>query len=150
MLDVIATRLAIFGRRAPRLVSGKSLRSEGRRLHGKRLGWRSDFARDVALRNSALFDGEDGLASVAVQNVEQPGLVALNDDGDVLPIEMQGRQQGRRGAVEIPEVMMNELEAPGELAGFAAQGDDRIGPPVVARAKSAIVIGAGASCGDEK
>ena len=95
---------------------------------------RRDFARNVALGNGAFFDREDGLAGVAIEDVKQAGLVALDDDGDVFAVEMQRGEEGRRGAVEIPEVVMNELEAPDEFAGFAAQGDHGVGPFVVARA----------------
>lgn len=102
------------------------------------------------MRHGALFDGEDGLARVAVQNIEKAGLVTLDDDGDIFAVEAQRREQRRCSAVEIPKIVMDDLKSPDEFAGFAAESDDRVGPLVVAGAQAAVVIGAGASCGNEE
>ena len=78
------------------------------------------------------------------------GLVALNHDGDVFTIHTQRGKQGRGGAVKVPEIVMNELEAPDKLAGFATQSDDGVGPLVVTGAEAAVIIGAGAAGGDKE
>src|SRR5215472_364358 len=141
--EVIAAPVAVFGSRPPGLVGGKSLRSERRRLYRERLCRRSDFAGNVGLRDGTLLDREDGLARVAAEDVEESGLVALNDDGDVFAVNVQCGEQRRGGTVKVPQIVMNELKAPDELAGFATQGDHGVGPLVVARAKAAVVVGTG-------
>src|SRR5215469_4121570 len=141
--EVIAAPVTVFGSRSPGLVGGKSLRSERRRLYRERLCRRSDFAGNVGLRDGTLLDREDGLARVAAEDVEESGLVALNDDGDVFAVNVQGGEQRRGGTVKVPQIVMNELKAPDELAGFATQGDHGVGPLVVARAKAAVVVGTG-------
>ena len=102
------------------------------------------------MRHGALFDGKNGLAGVAIENVKQAGLVALDDDGDIFAIKAQSGEQGRGGAVKIPQIVMHELKAPYELAGFATQSDDGVGPFIVAGAKAAVIVGARAACGHEK
>src|SRR5215467_567791 len=77
MLDVIAAPITIFWSRSPSLICGKSMWDKWRRLHGKRLRWRGDFTGNIALGNGALFNGENGLTGVAVENEEQSRLVAL-------------------------------------------------------------------------
>src|SRR6516225_4807801 len=42
--------------------------------------------------------------------------------------------------------MMNELESPYELASFSAQSHDGVGPLVISRAQSSVVVGTCASC----
>src|SRR5437016_14083906 len=101
MRDVISAPVAVLGSRTPGLVGGKGVRNERRRLYWKRLRGRSNLAGDIALGDKPLFDGENRLASIAVQNVEKAGFVALDDHRDVFAVQMQSREQGRRGAVEI-------------------------------------------------
>ena len=74
----------------------------------------------------------------------------MNHDGDVFTIHTQRGKQGRGGAVKVPEIVMNELEAPDKLAGFATQSDDGVGPLVVTGAEAAVIIGAGAAGGDKE
>src|SRR5690242_2109747 len=150
MRDVISAPFAILRSGSPRLIRRESLRNEWRRLYWKRLSGRSHLAGNIALGDRPLFDGENRLASVAVQDIEKAGLVALDDDGDVFAIEMQGGEQGRRGTIEIPKIVMDELKAPNELPGFAAQGNNGVGPLVVAGAEAAVIVGAGAACGNKQ
>src|SRR5215470_2095846 len=44
---------------------------------------------------------------------------------------------------------MNDLKAPNKFAGGSFEGDDRVGPLVIAFADAAVVVRAGAAGGDE-
>ena len=150
MRNVIAAPVAVFRGWSPSLIGRKSLWSEWWRRQREGLRGRSDFTRNLALGDGPLLNRKNGLAGVAVQNVEKPGFVALNDDGDVFAIEVQRSQKRRRGAVKIPEIMMDDLEAPDELPGFSAQSDHGVGPLVVAGTQAAVIVGAGAAGGNEE
>ena len=71
-----------------------------------------------------------------------PGLVALDHDGNSTSVVHDGRQQRRRRRVVIPQVMVNELKAPGELTRPGAQRNDGIRPLVIAGTQAAVIIGA--------
>src|ERR1700735_615739 len=100
------------------------LRHKRWRRHRKGLRRRRDFAGYIAFRHRPLFHWKHGNSSVAVKHVEKTGLVALNYDWDSLPVVHDGGEQRRRGRVVVPEIVVNKLEAPNELAGFRAQCDD--------------------------
>ncbi len=125
------------------------MRGQRRWSDRKRLCRRSHFSWDVALRHGALFDGKHWLASVAIQHVEQAGLVALNDDRDILFSVAQDCKQRRRRAIKIPQIVVHELKSPGDFAGLCAQRHHGIGPLVVAGPQATVIVGAGASGGNK-
>jgi hypothetical protein len=86
--------------------------------------------------------GKTGTPGVAIGNVEESGLVSLNDDRDGPAVVENGRQQRWRGGVVITEIVMDELESPLEDAGFGVERNYRVGPLVIAWSRAAIVVGA--------
>ncbi|PYV03960.1 MAG: hypothetical protein DMG26_08530, partial [Acidobacteria bacterium] len=92
-------------------------------MRGRRL-----LAGDVALRHRTLLHGEYRCAGVTIERVEEPGLVALDHDSDAFAVAQQRRQQGRRGGIVVPQVMMDELKPPRHFAGLRAQRNHRVRP----------------------
>src|SRR5580704_11215204 len=112
LLDHIAASLAVLWRWPPSFVGGEGLAGQRRRFRRDGLRGPGVFAGDITLGHGSFFNREDRLAAVPLQHVKQPRLIALNHDRNVLSAEAQGSQQGWWCAIEIPEVMMNELESP--------------------------------------
>src|ERR1700733_4210068 len=108
------------------------LRYKGWRRQRKRLSRRRDFAWNVAFRHRPLFHRKHGNAGIAIENIEESRLIALNYDWVFLPIVHDGGEQRRRSCVEVPEIVVNQLEAPNQFAGLRAQSDHRISPLVIA------------------
>ncbi len=69
--------------------------------------------------------------------------------GMVLSVFVDVEQNGRRGYVVIPQIVMDSLEIPDALARVGTQRHQRIREKVVAQALSAIEIRAGAADGEE-
>src|SRR5207237_7551639 len=82
----VATSFAVGWSQSPSVVNREPLRSQGRRCHGKRLSGRCHFAGHIALRHWTLLDRENWCASVAVEDVEEAGFVALDNHWHVLSI----------------------------------------------------------------
>ena len=76
-------------------------------------------------------------------------LPAMTTGGRCGRFSLKRVSMGARGGVVVPQVVVDELEAPFELAGLDVQRHDRIGPAVVAGAKPAPVVGAGAPGRDQ-
>src|ERR1700683_712171 len=125
------------------IVRGKLLRDESRGRQGKRLRGRGDFARDICLRDGTLLDGKYGRSCIAIQDIKEAGLVALNHDGNAFAVVLDGGEQRRGGGIVVPKIVMHELKSPDELPGLSAQGHDGVGPFVVTGTKAAVIIGAG-------
>jgi hypothetical protein len=73
--------------------------------------WGSFFPRHVALGNRALFHAEERFAGFAVQQEEVAGLRADCDGGSLADV----KEQGLRGYVVVPQVMVNGLEMPNHV-----------------------------------
>ena len=139
-----AAPLEVVRGRAPRVTRREPVRHHGNAGEGLRR--RCILPRNVALRNGALLDGNERRPGEPIQHEHTPHLRRDRDRGcAVLP-----REEGRlRGDVVVPEVVVHDLKSPDELAGGRPQGDDRVGPPVVALADAAVVIRARAPRRDE-
>src|SRR5439155_19197562 len=87
-------------------------------------------------------DRKEWFAGVAIEDVEEARFVALDDNRHRASIAHQRREQRRRRRVVVPEIVMDQLEAPRDLARRRAQRDDRVRPFVVAGALTAEVVGA--------
>ena len=74
------------------------------------------------------------MAGVAVEHEDEPLLGALDDDVALLAVEGD-RGEARLGRdVVIPDIVVDELEAPRQRAGFGLERDHRIGAAIVAGA----------------
>ena len=106
----------------------------------ERLCLRCAFTRDVAGWHVALFDGEQGLAGVSMQHEQHAGLGRLQDRGYVLAAATDRGEGGGRCIVVVPEIMVDGLEMPCDLAGRGLERDDRVRVAVVARPQAAEVV----------
>ena len=77
------------------------------------------------LRHRPLLDRPDRLARHAVEHVEPAGLARHDDDVAVAPVLADGRQLRRRAGIQVPEIVVHELEVPQPLAGARVERDDR-------------------------
>ena len=102
------------------------LRREGLRRPGL-------LARDVRLRHGALLDREERLARLAVENEDVSLLVPHRDRRHRLAVAAQARSGRLHRHVVVPDVVVDGLEVPDQLAGRGAQGDDAVGEEVLRR-----------------
>ena len=122
----------------PEVLQREALRAQ---LDGaERLCLRCAFTRDVAGWHVALFDGEQRFAGVSMQHEQHAGLRRLQDRGHVLAAAPDRGEGGGRRIVVVPEVVMDGLEMPGDLAGRSLERDDRVRVAVVARPQAAEVV----------
>src|SRR6185295_6398406 len=98
----------------------EGLRRQRTRSERERLRGRSLLAVDVAGRNPALLDSEDGLAVGAIQNKQVAALGPGGDGGNGAAVAVNVEQDRRRRDVVIPEVVVDGLEMPYALAGIGA------------------------------
>src|ERR1700722_14578546 len=71
--------LSLFGNKRIDVLLREGQAPEGRRLGGKRLRRRGPLAGNVGLRNGALLDGPERLASDAVEDEQETELGGLRD-----------------------------------------------------------------------
>jgi hypothetical protein len=109
-------------------------------LHGKGLRGRIPLAGHASLGNGTFLDAEDGLARVAVEDEHPSGLADDLDRGNLLTVDLEVEQAWSRRQIGIPQVVMNRLEIPFELARGCVHGDDGICEKVRARPVSAVVV----------
>ena len=114
--------------------------SERRRFHRKRLRRPRRFAGHVALRHRTLVETEDRLAGDAIEDEEQRHLRHHRDSGNRAAVPFDVDQRGRGGQIEIPEIMMDELLEPFQLARVRIERDDRIAVQIRALAIATVVI----------
>ena len=142
--DLLAAPGAVLLGRAPRVLGAKALgddRDAGGGLRRPRL-----LAGHVTRRRRTLLDWEERCAG---DPVEDEHAAHLGGDGDRGGAVAPGEQRGLGGDVVVPQIVVDDLEAPYQLAGGGSQGHDRVRPPVVALARTAPVVGTRAAGRDE-
>jgi hypothetical protein len=88
------------------------------------------------LRHRSLFDRPDRLAADAVEHIEPRGLGAATTDVASAAV-VTNRGQLRRGAwIEIPQIVVHELEVPQPFSRARVERDDRR-PEQIAAERSA-------------
>ena len=92
------------------------------------------------LRHRPFLDRPDRFARHAVEHVEPAGLVRRDDHVAVAAVVTDGRQLRRRARVEVPEVVVHELEVPEPLAGARIERHDRRAEEVRADAVGAVEV----------
>src|SRR6185437_3111905 len=107
-------------------------------------------AGNVAFWNRALFDAEDGLAGVAIEDEHQAGFADGYERGNFLAvfIDFDKSRSGRQ--IVVPEVVVDGLEIPLQLSGVGVDGDDGIAEEIIAGTIATIVIGRRAAHGHEE
>ena len=147
--DFVAAPFSVSFISPPGVVNGHVLRRDRRGKKREGLSGRSSFTGNVAFRYRAFFDTENRLTSRAIEDEEMARFGADGDgrDGDAILVEV--KEQGRRGHVVVPEVVVNGLEGPHALTRFGAQSDDGIGIAIVAGTFTAEVVGTRAAGGNK-
>src|SRR5689334_6732950 len=130
----------IFGSGAENVLGVYVLRRQGRWCARKWLGGPGLFTIHIALRHWPLLNRKQRLSRHAIEEEQVPRLRA---DGHGRPI-LTGEEQWRRSNVVIPKIVMDSLEGPDPFAGRCFQDNDGVCVLIVARAKAAKVVGAGA------
>src|SRR4030081_2791993 len=80
-LELLPANLAIFRSDTPGVSGGKFLWHDGRGRQRKRLRARGHFSGNIGLRHRPLFHSKYRHARVAIQNIEEACLIALNYHG---------------------------------------------------------------------
>ena len=145
-VDEVAARGGVLGRgvlAGHEVVGVPGELGQAGRLQGYRLGGRGRLAGDVAGRHRALLDPVDGLAGIAVEDVEIAGLGGHPEGGD-RPAGAGDVEEGGRGRrVGVPQVVVDGLEVPPVLAGGDVHRDEGVAVEVVAGPVAAVVAGNG-------
>ena len=128
-LELLPTRGPVPGRQAPGIARGEREVRERLGLHREGLGGREALSRHVDLRHGAFADREERLARLPVQDEQEAHLGGLHERGNRATVAPQVEEGGLRGDVEVPQVVVDGLEAPHDLAGRAAERHH--GAPVV-------------------
>ena len=76
-----------------------------------------------------------------VENVHQAILSRERQRRDALALHRQIQQDGRRRQVPVPQFVMNGLEMPAPFPGFYVHRHQRIAEQVVARPRTAVIVG---------
>ncbi|MBK6454227.1 MAG: hypothetical protein IPF84_17690 [Proteobacteria bacterium] len=136
------TAATVPEREAPGVARLDSRRQQLQRLRWKGLRRPSLFAWNGTARHGAFLHREQRLAVAPVEHEDEALLAHLCERRDSLaalaaPVE----QDGLRGRVVVPQVVVHQLESPGHLAGRQAQRDGRVGIAVTSHAQRAVVVG---------
>ncbi len=109
-------------------------------LERNRLRRRILLARHVPRGHRLLLDPVHGLTRLAIQNEHERGLADLRECGNPLAVSFNLEQTGRRWEVVVPELVVDVLEIPRQLAGPDIDGDGRVPEEVVAGAVAAVEV----------
>ncbi len=121
----------------------------GFRLGRVRLRRPAFLTRHLRLRHRPFLDRPDRLAGDAVEHVEPSGLVRGDDHVAVAAVVTDGGQLRRRAPIEVPEIVVHELEVPEPLAGARVERDDRRAEEIRADAVGAVEVVGGRAQRDE-
>ena len=99
----------------------------------ERLGRGGLLARHVGLRHRPFLDRPHRLAGHTIEHIEEALLGGDRDRLDRPAIDVDVGEDRRRGDVEIPDRMVDELEMPLAHAGLEIDRDQALGIKIVAR-----------------
>ena len=119
-------------RRAPHVLAGEPRRHEAERRGGLRR--RDVLVGQRARRHRRLGDGQDRLAAAPVEHVELALLGRLHERRHLGAADLEIDQRRLRRHVAVPEIVVNALERPAQLAGREVEGDDGAGESLDRRA----------------
>ena len=130
--DGVAATAPIPEREAPRVVRRNARRQQRRRPRREGLRRPGLLAGDGARRHGALLHREQRLAVAPVEDEDEALLAHLCQRRHAAavgaaPVE----KHGLGGRVVVPQVVVHELERPGDLAGGQPQRDHRVGVPLL-------------------
>ncbi len=115
----------------------------GQRLgfDGDRLGRGVPLSWDVSGRDGLLVHPEYRLTGDAIQDVHQGGLAGFSQGGDRPAAHLDVDQGRRRGQVGIPQVVVDRLEPPLQLAGLGVDRDHRVPKQIGPGPVASVVVG---------
>ena len=140
--DAVAAGAAIEGREAERVFGAQTRRHERRHVGGEGLRRRQELARRAAFWHRALFDRKHGLAGLAVEHEDEALFGRLYDNVTRLALDRQRGERRLGREVIVPDVVLDDLEGPGDRAIGRVQGDDRVRVPIGAGPQAAEEVGA--------
>ena len=104
--------------------------------------WRGLLAGHEARRHGLLVYREERLALGAIEHVEHAGFGGLDDRRHRHTLDFDVTQHGLGGEIVVPEVVVDELLVPDELAAPRIQREERVGEAIAAEPRAAEVVGA--------
>ena len=115
--------------------------AERGRLQRKRLGGPRLLAGHVARRHRPFLHPEQRFARHAVEDEQQRHLREHRDgrNGLAVPLHVDEHRSGRQ--IEIPEIVVDQLLVPQELAGPGVERDDRVAVEVLPLAIATVIVG---------
>src|SRR5438552_69798 len=129
-----------FGGDGGDVLAGDRDSGERRRLDGKWLSGPSGLSRQFTRQHGALFDREQGFARKPIEYEDKSHFCHLNDDGNFTSSLANSYQTRGRRRVMIPEVVMNHLEIPNELACRGVQRHERVAEQILTSAVRTVKI----------
>jgi hypothetical protein len=115
------------------------LRHQRARSEREWLRGRCFFAGNVALRNRALLNAENGFARSAIEDEQIAALGTGGDRGDGEAVAVNVEQNRRRGDIVVPQVVVDGLEMPDALAGIRLERKHAIRKEILSGAIAAVV-----------
>ena len=137
--DVFADRL-VLGRVAGHLAEVKRHAGHHFGLEGEGLGRPGRLAGNGGGRHRAFLHAEDRLAGDAVQKEQHRRLVHHGDGGNGFAVLLDCQKHRRGVQVQVPDVVMGDLEVPQIFAGAGIHGNQRVGEQVGALVVAAIAV----------
>jgi hypothetical protein len=147
--DRRATPGAILLRHTPGVVGFHGGGRERAWCRGKGLRRRSELTCHIAFRNSALFDGYQRQAGLAIEDEEMTSLRGHAQRCDGPAILVPAEEDWRRRDIVVPEVVVDRLKMPDAYPGIRPQCHDRVGEQVIAQSLTAKVVVARAAGRDD-
>src|SRR6185369_12058135 len=99
-----------------------------------------DFAGHIAGRIFLVFDRKKRFASGPIEQVDESLLGGLGDGVYFLSFALNCGEDGRRGEVAIPYVVMNSLKMPDSFSRVCVESDERVGEEVIAQLVASVKI----------
>ncbi len=148
-LELAAAAVQVLGGRGVEVVLGELLRNQRWRLGGDGLRRPGALARHVARRDRALLHREERTTGLAVEHEDEARLGSLGHGVDGAALVHDTNQDGRRGQVVVPQVVVHGLEVPDALAGLRVEGHDGVRVQVRPGSVAAVEVRARGAHGQE-
>ena len=143
LLEEVAAKSGVPGREVVHLVLGELDARQRRRLQREGLRGRGLLAGDHAGRDGTFFHAIQRRARDAVEAEQDPHLGDLRHGRNGASVAPRVKQDGGRGGVEIPQIVMDELLKPFQLAGGGVERDQAVAVEIVAVTVRAIEVRSG-------
>ncbi len=148
--ELLAARREMLRSRRVEVLLAEALRHQRRRRARERLRRPAALARHVARGERPLLDREERRAGLAVEHEHEAALGGLRHRVARAALALERDQDRRRGEVVVPEIVVDGLEVPAQLARARRRAaTTRVGVEVRAGAVAAVEVGARRADGQE-